>query len=176
MALHPLPCQAPGVIGSVLGLVGPVSVYCDWVRWDSLIRNFYLSVAACRIVSADPSLRYSAGTLSSQQTPNAWTAPVSKGRYHGGQRPSSDDIFHGTFADGGNASCYSACRVPMVEWRLDCNNCRHLTVVVLHDSGPRLGEGVRGIHSCLSTGDFSVGASVAAVPGGWCRHVRAGTG
>ena len=28
-----LSCQAPGVIGSVLGLVGPVSVYCDWVRW-----------------------------------------------------------------------------------------------------------------------------------------------
>ena len=24
--------QAPGVIGSALGLVGPVSVYCDWVR------------------------------------------------------------------------------------------------------------------------------------------------
>ena len=23
----------PGVIGSVLGLVGPVSVHCDWVRW-----------------------------------------------------------------------------------------------------------------------------------------------
>ena len=28
-----LPCQVPGVIGSALGLVGPVSVYCDWVRW-----------------------------------------------------------------------------------------------------------------------------------------------
>ena len=27
-----LPCQVPGVIGSVLGLVGPVSVYCDWER------------------------------------------------------------------------------------------------------------------------------------------------
>ena len=27
------PCQEPGVVGSVLGLVGPVSVYCDWVRW-----------------------------------------------------------------------------------------------------------------------------------------------
>ena len=26
-------CQAPGVIGSVLGLVGLGSVYCDWVRW-----------------------------------------------------------------------------------------------------------------------------------------------
>ena len=23
----------PDVIESVLGLVGPVSVYCDWVRW-----------------------------------------------------------------------------------------------------------------------------------------------
>ena len=28
-----LPCQAPGVIGSALALVGPVSVYCDWLRW-----------------------------------------------------------------------------------------------------------------------------------------------
>ena len=32
LALQWLPCQAPGVIGSTLGLVGPVSVYCDWVR------------------------------------------------------------------------------------------------------------------------------------------------
>ena len=32
LALQWLPCQAPGVLGSVLGLVGPVSVYCDWVR------------------------------------------------------------------------------------------------------------------------------------------------
>ena len=33
LTLQWLSCQAPGVIGSVLGLVGPVSVYCDWVRW-----------------------------------------------------------------------------------------------------------------------------------------------
>ena len=33
LALQWLPCQAPGVIGSVLGLVGLVSEYCDWVRW-----------------------------------------------------------------------------------------------------------------------------------------------
>ena len=33
LALQWLPCQATGVIGSALGLVGPVSVYCDWVRW-----------------------------------------------------------------------------------------------------------------------------------------------
>ena len=32
LALQWLPCQAPGVIGSALGLAGPVSVYCDWVR------------------------------------------------------------------------------------------------------------------------------------------------
>ena len=33
LALQWLPCQAPGVTGSALGLVGPVSVYSDWVRW-----------------------------------------------------------------------------------------------------------------------------------------------
>ena len=32
LALQWLPCQAPGVTGSALGPVGPVSVYCDWVR------------------------------------------------------------------------------------------------------------------------------------------------
>ena len=43
-----------------------------------------------------------------------------------------------TFADDGNASWYSVCRVPMVEWRLDYENCRHLTIVGLHDTGPWL--------------------------------------
>ena len=33
LALQWLPCQAPGVIGSALGLADPVSVSCDWVRW-----------------------------------------------------------------------------------------------------------------------------------------------
>ena len=32
LALQWLPCKAPGVIWSALGLVGLVSVYCDWVR------------------------------------------------------------------------------------------------------------------------------------------------
>ena len=32
VASHTSDCQAPGIIGSALGLVGPVSVYCDWVR------------------------------------------------------------------------------------------------------------------------------------------------
>ena len=30
----PVPCLAPGITGSALGLVGPVSVYCDWMRWN----------------------------------------------------------------------------------------------------------------------------------------------
>ena len=34
LALQWLPCQASGVIGSALGLVGPVSVYRDWLRFD----------------------------------------------------------------------------------------------------------------------------------------------
>ena len=42
-----------------------------------------------------------------------------------------------SFANDGNASWYWVCRVPMVEWRLDCENCRHLTVVGLHDTYPR---------------------------------------
>ena len=32
LVLHGLPCQASGVIGSALGLVGPVLVHCDLVR------------------------------------------------------------------------------------------------------------------------------------------------
>ena len=43
-----------------------------------------------------------------------------------------------SFDNDGNASWYSVCRVPIVEWRLDCENCRHLTVVGLHDTGPWL--------------------------------------
>ena len=58
LALQWLPCQAPGIIGSALELVGPVSVYCDLSDVESWICIFYLSVAARKIVCADPSLRY----------------------------------------------------------------------------------------------------------------------
>ena len=33
LVLRWLSCQEPGVIGSVLGLVSPVSACCDWMRW-----------------------------------------------------------------------------------------------------------------------------------------------
>ena len=36
LALLYLTCQTPGAIRSVLGLVSPVSVYCDWARWFDL--------------------------------------------------------------------------------------------------------------------------------------------
>ena len=63
LALQCLPCLAPGVIGSALGLVSLVSVYCDWV-----ICNFYLSVAARKLVWADPSLRYTRMLLGHKAT------------------------------------------------------------------------------------------------------------
>ena len=40
-----LPCQAHGIIGSVLGLVGLGLAYCDWVR-ERLICSFYHNEAA----------------------------------------------------------------------------------------------------------------------------------
>ena len=43
-----------------------------------------------------------------------------------------------TFVDDGNVSWCSVCPVPIVEWWLDCENCRHLTVVGLHDTGLNL--------------------------------------
>ena len=55
LALQWLPCPVPGIIGSALGLVDLVSVYCDLMRDQSLMCNFYLSVAAHKIVWADPS-------------------------------------------------------------------------------------------------------------------------
>ena len=92
-----------------------------------------------------------------------------RGWYHGGRRPSSDDSLHSPTVIPPSAlgkpsimkryhrrwTCShtshrrspmmvtihytgSVCRVPMVEWRLDYENCRHLTVVDLHDTGPRM--------------------------------------
>ena len=61
-----------------------------------------------------------------------------------------------SFADDGNASCYSVCRVPMVEWRLDCENCRHLTVVGLHDTGPSTYCIRRRFNESLYEGQYSL--------------------
>ena len=49
LALQWLPCQAPGDIGSVLGLVGSVRIL-NLGEVESLICNFYLSVAARALV------------------------------------------------------------------------------------------------------------------------------
>ena len=48
-------CQTLDAVGSVLRLVGPVSVYCDWVRkqvWSAS------AISARQTVTADTSLRY----------------------------------------------------------------------------------------------------------------------
>ena len=59
----------PGVIGSVLGLVGPVSVYCDWVRlkvWSAALSQCG-STSNCLRRSALEIHKHVVGTLSSQQ-------------------------------------------------------------------------------------------------------------
>ena len=62
--------QASGVIGSGLGLVGPVSVYCDWVRWkfgmQLLLQCGSTYNCLCRSVSEIHS--HVAGALSNQPT------------------------------------------------------------------------------------------------------------
>ena len=61
-ALQWLPCQASGVTGSALALVGAVSVH--WLdEIASLIFSFDLSVAAFKIVWANLSLRYTSVSL-----------------------------------------------------------------------------------------------------------------
>ena len=68
LALQWLPCQAPGVIGSVLGQAGPVSVYCDRVRWKVW---FAASISVWQHVKLSRSVpeihSHVAGTLSNQQ-------------------------------------------------------------------------------------------------------------
>ena len=63
-----LPCQASGAIGSVLGLVGPVSVYYDWERYNDLqLPSQCGSTYNCTSRSV-PEIHYHvAGTFSNQQ-------------------------------------------------------------------------------------------------------------
>ena len=72
--------------------------------------------------------------------------------YHEALPSSANVLSHLTssFTDDGNASWYSVCRVPIVERRLDCEDCHHLTVIGLHDTGPwchRVGAGTGGLVS-----------------------------
>ena len=77
LALQWPPCQALGVIGSLLGLVGQVSAYCDWARWKVGSATF-VCVAARKIVWADPSLRYTSmlmGRWATHQQTLRYTLP-----------------------------------------------------------------------------------------------------
>ena len=68
LALQWLPCQAPGGIGSELGLVGPVSVNGDWVRWKVGSASF-ISVRQhlnCLSRSVPRIHKHVAGTLNNQ--------------------------------------------------------------------------------------------------------------
>ena len=62
--------QAPDVKGSVLGLVGLVSVYCDWVRWkfDLQLLSQCGSTYNCLSRSVPVIHSHVAGMLSNQKT------------------------------------------------------------------------------------------------------------
>ena len=81
------------------------------------------------------------GPQSSQSNRHS-TSGTQQTEYHEALPSSANDEVRCdcTFANDGNASWYSVCRVPMVEWRLDHEDCRHLTVVSLHDTGSRTGR------------------------------------
>ena len=63
LLLQWLTCQAPDVIGSALGLVGPAPVYPSLGETESPIFNFYLCVATRMVAWAAPSLRYTSMML-----------------------------------------------------------------------------------------------------------------
>ena len=89
----------------------------------------------CRIVLASPgAVKWWQFSQSNRHS----TIGTRQTEYHEALPSSANDEVRCdcTFADDGNASWYSLCRVPIVEWRFDCEDCRHLTVVSLHDTGP----------------------------------------
>ena len=81
LALQWLPCVAPGVIGSVLGLGGPKPVYCDWA-WGKVWST--TSVAVWQHVKLSEQIRpqHVAGTLSNQPTNNIATAATCSSCVH----------------------------------------------------------------------------------------------
>ena len=119
---------------------------------------------------------------------------VIRGRYDGGRRPSSDDSFHSPIVIPSSAldkpsitkryhrrrkcSHTSPRRSPMmitlhetrfVECRrLDCENCRHLTVVGLHDTGP-----ISSSQVCSSSGSISA-LCTNVVSQSFCPNVKSG--
>ena len=59
----------PGVIGPVLGLVGLVSVYCDWVRWKVWSATSISVWQHVKLSRSVPEIHFHiAGTVSNQQT------------------------------------------------------------------------------------------------------------
>ena len=60
-------CQAPGIKGSALGLVGLVSVYCDWVRWKVWPATSISVWQHVKLLSSSVP-EHVAGTLSNHQT------------------------------------------------------------------------------------------------------------
>ena len=102
--------RAPCRSSEVVWILGPVSWSSTTVKWWQFSQSNRQS------------------TIGTQQTECHEALPLS----------ANDEVrCDCTFTDDGNASWYSVCRVPMVDWRLDSENCCDLTVGGLHDTSPR---------------------------------------
>ena len=105
-------------------------------RWLALLDQGPVSWRPTTVKCRQSSQSNRHSTISTRQT-----------QYHEALPSSANDEVRCdcTFPNDGNASWYSVCRVPMVEWRLDYEDCRHLTVVGIHDTGTRARTGWNGI-------------------------------
>ena len=137
---------------------------------ESLICTFYLSVAAPRIVWADPSLRYTS-TLLGRKATNQPTnkRPVSR---HGGD-PAVE------------MKTASSRRLKITKHRVRREQrgwVNRLVGLVVKAPASRAGD--PGFESCLRrdfsgsshTGDLKIGTPVATLPGAWHYRVSTGTG
>ena len=112
----------------IVTIPSKVTVYRD--AYDSVLLIFHLGPVSWRPTTvkwrqSSQSNRHS--TIGTRQTECHEALPSSA---------NVQSHLTSSFADDGNASWYSVCRVPMVEWWFDCEDCRPVTVVGLHDTGP----------------------------------------
>ena len=142
---------------SPLGLVGLVSVCCEWGEIESLIFNSYLSVAASAIVWADPSLRYTSWDVSQPPPPPPTTTatPVCPGKL------------------------WPADPTRKVTAVLLCQQTvsMYLPLHRRERKIPGSNPACAGIFSGSShTSDLKIGTPVATLPGAWRYRVSTGTG
>ena len=147
LALQWLPCQAPGVIGSALGLVGRVSAYCDWVRWK---------VWSATSISVWQHINFSEQIRPWDTLACCWDVkqPTNKQNLVFSTTLNHQDL-HSRNCLVGLVVKASALRTE--DWRFESRLQQNFS---------------RSSHTC----DLKIGSLVATLPGAWCYRVSTETG